>query len=122
MNRIFSVYGEGWSGFPRRAFARLDQTEPVDPRESDEAVFAFDAIDASWSGFGTGGAFELQRHQEVRSILSLFWTKMFGSREHRQSEGPFDNMPIYRIEVTSRRGDEFWDILNGFTPISAWGR
>jgi len=115
MNRIFSAFGEGWPGFPRRAFARLDQTEPVDPRESDEAVFAFDAIDASWSGFGTGGAFDLQRPQEVRSTLALFWTKMFGSRENRPSESPFDDMPIYRIEVTSRRGDEFWNILNGFT-------
>ena len=40
---------------------------------------------------------------------------MFGSRENRPSENPFDEMPIYRIEVTSRRGDEFWDVLKGFS-------
>jgi hypothetical protein len=33
MNRIFSAQGDGWPEFPRKAFARLDQTEPVDPRE-----------------------------------------------------------------------------------------
>ena len=46
--------------------------------------------------------------------LAQFWSKMFGSDEDRPSENPFDEMPIYHIEVTSRRGDAFWNILQGF--------
>ena len=89
MNRIFSAQGEGWPEFPRKAFARLDQTEPVNPRESDEAVFAFDAVDANWSGFGAGGAFDLKRVPTVQSMLSQFWTEMFKSKP---SPNPFDPM------------------------------
>jgi hypothetical protein len=113
-NRIFSINGEGWPGFPSRAFARLDQTEPIDPRQREEAVFAFDAVDASWPGFGIGGTFDLAQEQQVRNTLSQFWTSMFGSRETRPQENPFDEMPIYRVEVTSRPGDAFWETLQGF--------
>ena len=114
MNHIFSAYGEGWPGFPSRAFARLDQTEPINPVESDEAVFAFDAVDANWAGFGAQGSFDLGQPQNARNALAQFWSKMFGSDEDRPSENPFDEMPIYHIEVTSRRGDAFWNILQGF--------
>jgi hypothetical protein len=115
MNRIFSPYGEGWPEFPRKAYALLDQTEPIDPHESEEAVFAFDAVDANWSGFGPGGAFDLERPDQTAGRLSQFWTRMFGSLDLQRSEDLFDKMPIYRIEVTSQRGDPFWNILMGFS-------
>jgi hypothetical protein len=119
MNRIFSARGEGWPEFPRKAFARLDQTEPVNTHDSDEAVFAFDAVDANWSGFGADGFFDLERPQEVRTALSQFWTEMFGPRETRPLDDRFDKMPIYRIEVTSRYGDTFWKFLQGLSE-GAW--
>jgi hypothetical protein len=115
VNRIFSPYGEGWPGFPRKAFARLDQTEPVDPRNSDEAVFAFDAVDAEWSGFRGGGFFDLQRPDDTQARLNQLWRGMFGSADNRPSATSFDDIPIYRIEVTSRPDDPFWSTLIGFS-------
>src|ERR1700730_17375253 len=109
MNRIFSPYGEGWPEFPRKAYARLDQTEPIDPRESEEAVFASDAVDANWSGFGPGGPFDLERPDQTAGRLFHFWMRMFGPFETRPSEDLFDRMPIYRIEISSQRNDPFWN-------------
>ena len=113
MNPIFSPAGEGWPGFPARAYARLDQTEPLDPREADEAVFCFDALDADWPGFATDGAFELGRPQDTRARLAAFWRGMFGPPASRPLSNLFDPMPIYRIEVTSRPGDRYWKKLVG---------
>src|SRR4051794_10356442 len=120
MNRIFSPKGDGWPKFPSKAFARLDQTEPVNPIESEEAVFAFDAVDANWPGFGADGLFALERPEQVRNMLAQFWTGMFGSRETRPTADPFDEMPIYRIEVTSRPGNAFWNFLSDFGQQENW--
>ena len=92
--------------FHEKVFARLDQTEPLNLHETDEAVFVFDAIDATWPGFGAEGTFNLQQPNQVRDTLLQFWTEMFGSKDGRPSETPFDEMPIYRLEVTSRYGDQ----------------
>ena len=59
MNRIFSPFGEGWPGFPRRSYGRLDQTEPVVLDGAPEAVFCFDVVDAEWPGFESGHVFDL---------------------------------------------------------------
>jgi hypothetical protein len=102
-NRIFNIYGEGWPRFPRRAFARLDQTEPPDVSEAEEAVFIFDSVDAGWNGFARGGLFDLAAPQRVRQHLIGFWKAIFGAPSFPTPANPFDEMPIYRIEVTARR-------------------
>ena len=114
-NRIFNIYGEGWPEFPRRAFARLDQTEPPDVRESEEAVFVFDSVDADWSGFAPGGDFDLTQPEKTRKRLAGFWKAIFGPPSLPRPVNPFDPMPIYRIEITARRADRFWDTLTNFS-------
>jgi hypothetical protein len=115
MNRFFLRRGEGWPRFPRKAFARLDQTEPVDVNLSTEALFAFDAVDANWGGFGPGGSFDLNQPERPRSRLVEFWSGMSAPRETPPAQNPFDELPLYRIEVTSRPGDAFWNSLKSLT-------
>jgi len=110
-NRIFDSEGNGWEGFPRRSYARLDQVEPAVLKQADEAVFAFDAIDAAWAEFGHGNAFDLTAPGKIASDISDLWKRLFGPPSRRPSNIPFDHMPVYRIEITSRRGDLFWDEL-----------
>jgi hypothetical protein len=114
-NRIFDPNGRGWEGFPKRAFARLDQTAPLDPRESGEAVFVFDAVDAGWSGFASSGDFDLTRPELARERLADFWRMASDTPPGYPLPDPFDQLPIYRIEVTAHAGDRFWDTLLGFT-------
>jgi hypothetical protein len=78
MNPIFSEVGDGWPGFPSRAYGGLDQTEPLDPRESHEAVFSFDAVDANWEGFAPGGAFDLARPEGPDGELATHGSILFG--------------------------------------------
>lgn len=111
-NRIFDSEGNGWEGFPRKSYARLDQVEPADLKKAHEAVFAFDAIDASWSEFDRGSAFDLNSPGAIASNISDIWKRLFGSQSQRPRDIPFDRMPVYRIEVTAQRGDLFWDQLS----------
>ncbi|UVO30721.1 hypothetical protein [Bradyrhizobium arachidis] len=106
-NRIFDSDGKGWEGFPSRSYARLDQVEPANLKQADEAVFALDAIDAAWTEFGHGNAFDLNIPAAIASNISDVWKQLFGPRPQRPINIPFDRMPVYRIEVTSRRGDLF---------------
>lgn len=114
-NRIFHPSGDGWPGFPKRAFARLDQTEPIDPRESGEAVFAFDSIDANWLGFGAGGDFDLAEPERGSERFAEFWNKISYKAWIPQDATPYDPLPIYRIEITAKRDGPFWETLVGFT-------
>ena len=41
----------------------------MNPVESDEAVFAFDAVDANWAGFGAQGSFDSDSHR----MLGMHW-------------------------------------------------
>jgi hypothetical protein len=101
--------GRGWEGFPRRAYGRLDRTEPLDPTEAQEAVFAFDSVDANWPGFSPGGKFDLTQE---RPSLAEFWYKRF--EDGRLSGSIFDDVPIFWIEITARPQDRVWGTLQAF--------
>ncbi|MBT9293088.1 hypothetical protein [Prosthecodimorpha staleyi] len=110
MNRIFRPY-DGWDGFPARSFARLDATEPSSLKEVGEAVFAFDAIDASWSEFSAGHDLDLEAPSAISEVSKALWAKLFGPKTQRPIETLFDKMPIYRIEITAKRSSHFWSDL-----------
>src|SRR5262245_29174028 len=137
MNRIFDPAGQGWPEFPRTAYARLDHVEPPNPIDSEEAVFAFGAVDARWSGFLPGGPFDLSDPRKITSQMRNFWSSAFREKHPLPpAEDPFEEMPVYQIEVTSRPGDAYWQLLTnyeegewltielrstGITPVDVYG-
>ena len=79
MNKIFSSIGEGWPGFPRRSYGKLDQVEPLDAAEKERpAVFSLDVVDADWSQFASGAVFDLSVNPtRLQSIVSDYWSRLF---------------------------------------------
>jgi beta-lactamase superfamily II metal-dependent hydrolase len=106
MNRYF-IQGEGRRDFPKRSYAKLDQIEPPNIDDAPEIMFAFDAVDAEWSGFDRGQLLSLANDQQDQERLHRFWAQRFAPPYDRKPTGPdpFDELPIYRIEITLRRED-----------------
>lgn len=104
MNRFFDK-SEYRRGFPRRAFARLNDLEPIAPAPDDALTFIFDAVDADWTGFQAGGVFDFDNPNLMKDIA------------RRWNDGPFDGeedyegVPVYRIELTLRHDDKFLELL-----------
>lgn len=111
MNKIFSQEGNGWSEFPITSYGRLDQTEPLNPSGAPEAVFAFDVVDVNWPQFAPSATFDLSNVKRIERRQRRFWQSMSRPRIGRRRPDPFATAPIYRIEVTSRPGDRFFDHL-----------
>ena len=109
MNRIFSPIGEGWPNFPRRSYGKLDQTEPLDPGHASQAVFCIDVIDADWPQFGRGGQFDVNDPLRLQAFFSDYWKLLFAGRVPPLD--PYDDAPIYRIEITSEPGDPWFKEL-----------
>jgi hypothetical protein len=107
MNPIFSMHGEGWPGYPKRSFARLDQTEPIVAGQNTEMVFSLDAVDAAWFGFAPGGHADLLDVDGILRRQQLFWSDRFAYKTPGEQD-PYDEMPIYRIEITVRPGDPYY--------------
>ncbi|WP_378948909.1 hypothetical protein [Paracoccus sp. R86501] len=105
MNRYF-IPGEGRRDFPRRSYAKLDQIEPPNQIEAKDILFAFDAIDAEWPGFHDG-LLRLELSPDAEAKLRYFWAQRFAPPSSREIDGtdPFDELPIYRIEITLGRAD-----------------
>ena len=118
MNRIFSPFGEGWPGFPRRSYGRLDQTEPVVLDGAPEAVFCFDVVDAEWPGFESGHVFDLTNPSMLEERLRDFWARLF---KHEPGVGPdpYDDLPIFRVEITSKPGSPWFEQLVAL-PEDEW--
>lgn len=108
MNRFFSPeYSE--TSVPRRLYARLDQTEPVNPAESEKAMFAYDAVDADWLGFRTGMPFDLDAPEQIFDGQRGWW---YLRRQDRfVGNDPFDDVPLYRLEITLQRDSLYDDLL-----------
>lgn len=113
MNRYF-IPGEGRRDFPRRSYAKLDQIEPPNQAEAKDILFAFDAIDAEWPGFREG-LLSLEPGPHAEANLHRFWAQRFAPPDKREIEGPdpFDELPIYRIEITLGRHDTVAENLLG---------
>jgi hypothetical protein len=108
VNRFFDRH-EWRRGFPRRAFARLDDLEPIVPRPNDDLTFIFDAADADWEGFGSGGPFDLDAPDLKRRIAS-HWHGRFGGERFDGPDG-YEQVPVYRIEVSLSRDHRFFKAL-----------
>ncbi|MGY2932034.1 hypothetical protein ACVWZ6_001636 [Bradyrhizobium sp. GM6.1] len=109
MNPIFSPDGQGWPKFPKRSYGKLDQIEPLDPAHASQAVFCIDVIDAAWPQFANGGLFDLSNPPRLQSIFSDYWNLLFTGQVPPLD--PFDDAPIYRIEITSEPGDPWFKEL-----------
>jgi hypothetical protein len=110
MNPIFSPIGEGWPSFPKRSFGKLDQSEPIAPKGASVAVFCFDVVDADWSGFGDGGLFDLGSASRLKIEHARYWQGLFGQNPIIGPD-PYDQLPIYRVEITASPGDVWFDLL-----------
>jgi hypothetical protein len=104
MNRFFDRF-EYRRGFPRRAFARLDDIEPIVPAPGDALTFILDAVDADWDGFSAGSVFDLN-DPELKTRLARRW----GDRPLDGSNN-YEEVPVYRIELTLAPGHKLFDIL-----------
>jgi hypothetical protein len=113
MNQYF-IPGEGRRDYPRRSYAKLDQIEPPNQVEAKDILFAFDAIDAEWPGF-RDGLLMLQPGPGTEAKLRRFWDLRFAPPSSRKIDGndPFDELPIYRIEITLGRVNPLAEILLG---------
>jgi beta-lactamase superfamily II metal-dependent hydrolase len=109
VNRIFSPHGDGWPTFPKRSYGKLDQIEPLDPTNASQAVFCVDVVDADWPGFDNGGLFDLNNLPGLQSTFSDYWNLLFSGRA--PPVDPYDDVPIYRIEITAEPGDPWFKEL-----------
>ncbi len=108
MNRFFDPF-EYRRGFPRRAYARLDDLEPIVPAPDDALTFILDAVDADWPGFGEAGPFNLT-DPDLKGRMVAFWGD--GDRGERRREGSgYEEVPVYRIELTLHRCHPFFELL-----------
>jgi hypothetical protein len=111
MNRFFQ-HEDYRRDFPRRAFARLDDIEPIVQRPEDVLTFVLDAVDADWRGFGEGGPFNLY-DPSLEGRIARFWRGRFGRDGAGGDDGPdgYDEVPIYRLEISVSPGDTFYQLL-----------
>lgn len=105
MNPFFSL--EAWrDGFPRRSYARLDDIEPIAPTGEEPLTFTFDAVDATWRGFGPEGPFNPGSDAGVR-FAATYWRDRFDGRG-RDAPDPFDEVPLYRVEISRAPGQRLF--------------
>lgn len=106
MNRYFFP-GEGREAYPQHSFAKLDQIEPPNHDEARDVTLAFDAIDAKWSGFESGQLLSLEPDPKAELQRGAYWRQRFGPPGERDLDGPdpFDDLPMYRIEITLARNN-----------------
>jgi hypothetical protein len=104
MNRFFDP-SEYRRDFPRRAYARLDDLEPIVRGPNDALTFVLDAVDADWKGFGSGGVFDFSNPNLEKEISGHWNGEPF--------DGPdgYDEIPVYRIELTLGPGHNMFDLL-----------
>jgi len=106
MNPYFSL--ETWrDGFPRRSYARLDDIEPVAPTGEDPLTFTFDAVDAGWRGFGSDGLFNPGSDTSMM-FAETYWKHRFDGKG-RDDPDPFDEIPLYRVEISRFPWEELYD-------------
>ena len=98
--------------FPRRAFARLDDIEPIVQGPEDDLTFVFDAVDADWKGFGESGPFNLS-DPNLEGRIVRYWRGRFGREGAGEDEGPdgYEEVPIFRLEISVSPGDTFYQLL-----------
>lgn len=108
MNPIFGP--DGWPNFPRKSYARLDATEPTNLTGASEAVFAFDAIDATWSEINSGGEFFLStlRSKETEAL----WRSLFRVHGLPRRSDPFASAQIFRIEISVKTTHQWFEKLS----------
>lgn len=111
MNRFFDRE-EYRREFPRRAFARLDDLEPIVQGPDDDLTFVFDAVDADWNGFQEGGPFDLSS-PDLKGRIAGHWRRRFGGDGAGGGEEPdgYEEVPIFRLEITVSPGDIFYQLL-----------
>lgn len=111
MNPFFARDGKKWHEFPRYSYGRIDQIEPREPTVEENALFAFDVVDANWTGFSSKAMFNLQDLDELNSAQALYWRKAFS--EPGTEEDPYLDAKIYRIEISCARSDPKYSELIG---------
>lgn len=111
MNRIFHTE-EYRRDFPRRAYARLDDIEPIMPGPEDELTFVLDAVDADWDGFKADGPFDLS-DPNLEQRIAVFWRSRFGrdGGDAPERADGYEQVPIYRLELSLSLRDEFFEQL-----------
>lgn len=108
MNRYF-IDKEWWPGFPRRAFARMDDIEPIAPRDDDSLTFILDAVDADWKGFESGEDFDLDKESTIVRIEER-WKRRFSGDQDTDPD-TYDRVPVYRLEFTLPRGHRWFELV-----------
>ncbi|QCX51607.1 metallo-hydrolase/oxidoreductase [Ralstonia pseudosolanacearum] len=113
MNRYF-IPGEGRRGYPRRAYARIDEIEPINLEAADFVSISLDAVDADWTGFQARHLLSLIESENGAKRLAAYWKYLFlegPPRKSNFSDGPFDDLPLYQIEITLPRGSDLLGTL-----------
>ena len=103
MNRFFSL-AEGWPGYPREAFAKVERTEPMDLEGAETLRFGLDAVPLDWQELQPGGAFFLaDPGLAQRQALAWRWAFQRGG-EPGDLALPHEKAPMYRLELELSAG------------------
>lgn len=113
MNRFFLDTRELDFSPPKRAFARFDQSEPVDLAEAEEAVVAFEAVDLDWL---------IASPDFERPGFEMRWRDYWRHLPERTKpdRNPFEHTPIYRFEISTKRGEQFFQEVEKYQFEPRW--
>ncbi|WP_422001154.1 hypothetical protein [Reyranella sp.] len=116
MNRFFLDTRELGFEPPQRAFARFDQSEPVETTEADEALVAFEAVDADWLRHAP--AFEPAAPPAFSRRWAAYWRHI--AEPTRPPDDPYAETPIFRLETTIGRDRPLFDELAKYGHEPRW--
>lgn len=105
-NRYFDFDG-ATKEFPRRAYARIDDIEPIFLQDAKTLTFIVDAVDADWRGFEGDGPLALSA-QNAPDLFAEAWRERFNG-ESADAHRAFAEVPLYRIEVELDRSHSWFD-------------
>lgn len=116
MNQFFDDKPDYRFEPPQAVFARFEQSEPVDLRDAEDAVVAFEAVDANW--LLRWERFDYKRPGALETHWAAYW-KDLGRSSPVESDA-FADIPIYRFEFTTPRGGPFFDEVEKFETDPRW--
>ena len=119
MNQFLDPDSDPEYPIPSVAYARFDQSEPLDLVETGEAVFVFSAVSADWMRQQSWLPHLLQRQLvRVRNHLRRYWQRLFTQQTPNiVIAGFFEHMQLLRYEITLSTANQ--NAFNAFRGYAA---
>lgn len=116
MNQFLDPDSDPEYPIPSVAYARFDQSEPVDLVETGEAVFVFSAVSADWMRQQSWLRHLLPRQlARVRDRLHRHWQRLFTQHApNKVVANFFEHMQLLRYEITLSTDQEAFDAFREY--------